>query len=209
MLTHTDVWHAIDGLAATHGCSVSALAKRAGLDPTTFNKSKRISPQGKPRWPSTESLAKILEATGDSLSDFVRLAGGEKPGSQGRRIPVAGFAELGMLSALDGRTSRQSARRTVVLPDLDEPDVIALEIGGDAMMPVYRDGDIIVVSVQAPIRRGDRVVVKTQEGEVIAKELALQTSRRIRLEPLDSISGARELRRSEIAWMARIVWSSQ
>jgi hypothetical protein len=34
------------------------------------------------------------------------------------------------------------------------------------MKPAYRDGDIIVVSPGTPIRRGDRVVVKTSGGEV-------------------------------------------
>ncbi len=71
MLTHSSIWSAIDALATEHGLSVSGLARRAGLDPTTFNKSKRISRDGKPRWPSTESVAKILNATGATLPDLV------------------------------------------------------------------------------------------------------------------------------------------
>ncbi len=67
MLTHASIWQAIDALAAQHGLTASGLARRAGLDPTSFNRSKRISRSGKPRWPSTESLAKILAATGASL----------------------------------------------------------------------------------------------------------------------------------------------
>ena len=63
MLTHSRIWNAIDTLAETHGMSASGLAKKAGLDPTTFNKSKRIAADGRPRWPSTESVAKILQAT--------------------------------------------------------------------------------------------------------------------------------------------------
>ena len=43
MLTHKQVWSALDALAERHSMSVSALAKIAGLDPTTFNKSKRES----------------------------------------------------------------------------------------------------------------------------------------------------------------------
>ena len=60
MLTHAQVWSAIDRLAARAGLSASGLARRAGLDPTTFNKSKRITPEGRARWPSTESIAKAL-----------------------------------------------------------------------------------------------------------------------------------------------------
>jgi phage repressor protein C with HTH and peptisase S24 domain len=66
-LTHSNVWRAIDLLAAKYRMSVSGLARRAGLDPTTFNPSKRISPDGKPRWPSTETIAKILATTGEPL----------------------------------------------------------------------------------------------------------------------------------------------
>ena len=47
MLKHTDIWRAIDRLAAQHGLSASGLARRAGLDPTTFNKSKRTTNDGK------------------------------------------------------------------------------------------------------------------------------------------------------------------
>lgn len=71
MFTHDEIWKAIDQLAEAHGYSASALAKKAGLDPTTFNKSKRLSPEGKPRWPSTESLSKILKVTNCGFADFM------------------------------------------------------------------------------------------------------------------------------------------
>ena len=51
-------------------------AKAAGLDPTTFNKSKRITVEGRPRWPSTESISKALTATGTTLQNFVALVEG-------------------------------------------------------------------------------------------------------------------------------------
>lgn len=73
MLSHERIWSLIDALAARNGLSVSGLAKRAGLDPTTFNKSKRIANDGRLRWPSTESLAKILDATKTDVVDFYRI----------------------------------------------------------------------------------------------------------------------------------------
>ena len=73
MLTHPQVWAAIDALAAAHGMSPSGLARRAGLDATTFNKSKRSSVGGRLRWPSTESISKVLEATGTSLEEFLGM----------------------------------------------------------------------------------------------------------------------------------------
>jgi len=78
MFTHSDIWRAIDQLAKSKGYSPSGLAKKAGLDPTSFNKSKRVSPDGKPRWPSTESISKILIATGLTMADlsgFVQYGG--------------------------------------------------------------------------------------------------------------------------------------
>lgn len=71
-MTHSDIWGAIDSFAYSHKMSCSGLAKRSGLDPTTFNKSKRWSKYGQPRWPSTNSIAKILEATESSIYDFVK-----------------------------------------------------------------------------------------------------------------------------------------
>lgn len=73
MFSHEQIWRGIDRLAAANGYSPSGLAKQAGLDPTSFNKSKRTSPDGKPRWPSTESLSKVLSVTGATMSDFISL----------------------------------------------------------------------------------------------------------------------------------------
>ena len=73
MIKHEDIWKAIDRLAEEHGYSPSGLARKAGLDPTSFNKSKRFSPEDKPRWPSTESIAKILAVTGTTMCDFAAL----------------------------------------------------------------------------------------------------------------------------------------
>src|SRR5579862_5985275 len=94
MLTHAQVWSAVDRLAARAGLSASGLARRAGLDPTTFNKSKRVTPQGRARWPSTESIAKALAATGTPFDAFVGLIeqGG---GAATRAVPLLGFAEAG------------------------------------------------------------------------------------------------------------------
>src|SRR5215218_8227920 len=73
MLSHARIWAAVDRLAEKYGLSASGLARKAGLDPTSFNRSKRTSPEGRDRWPSTESVAKILRATGASVEDFLRL----------------------------------------------------------------------------------------------------------------------------------------
>lgn len=78
MFTHAELWSAIDMVAKRAQLTPSGLARRAGLDPTTFNKSKRFSADGRPRWPSTESLAKILEVTAIDVMTFAQLLGGDK-----------------------------------------------------------------------------------------------------------------------------------
>ncbi len=95
MLKHADIWRAIDRLAAKHGLSPSGLARRSGLDPMTLNKSRRITKEGKQRWPSTESIAKILAATGDSLAEFVAQMGEDNASVLAQRIPVIGYAQAG------------------------------------------------------------------------------------------------------------------
>src|SRR5712691_1181636 len=95
MLTHAQIWTALDRLAARAGLSASGLAKKAGLDPTTFNKSKRITPDGRQRWPSTESVAKSLAATGTGIGTFVQLI--EDTGPPGAQaVPLIGFAQAGI-----------------------------------------------------------------------------------------------------------------
>ncbi len=84
MLSHDRVWAAIDALAERYSLSASGLAKRAGLDSTAFNKSKRLSADGRPRWPSTESLAKIIDATNSSLDEFLALIDGKAKTAPGR-----------------------------------------------------------------------------------------------------------------------------
>ena len=77
------------------------------------------------------------------------------------------------------------------------------------MHPAYRDGTIIIVSPAAPIRRGDRVVVKTKLGEVIAKELKRKTAKTLELKSLNPEHGERTLMTEDVLWVARIVWASQ
>src|SRR6202167_5035505 len=178
-MKHEDVWRAIDTLAAENGLSASGLAKRSGLDATTFNPSKRTMPDGRNRWPSTESVAKVLEATGATLESFSSLVSGARAlassaGARGisRRVPLIGLAQAGGDGYFDdGGYPVGGGWDEVSLPEIADPNAYALEISGESMDPVFRDGDVVVVSPAAPIRRGDRVVVRTTAGQVMGKQL--------------------------------------
>jgi phage repressor protein C with HTH and peptisase S24 domain len=209
VLTHAQIWNALDRLAERAGLSASALAKRAGLDPTTFNRSKRITPDGRPRWPSTESVAKALAATGTPVDVFVGLIG-DGSGPTTRAVPLIGFAQAGTGGFFDdGGFPVGKGWDEIAFPAVNDEHAYALEISGDSMMPAYRDGDVIVVSPAAPVRRGDRVVVKTKKGEIMVKELKRRTSKSIELQSINAAHPDRSLGVSEVVWIARIVWASQ
>jgi phage repressor protein C with HTH and peptisase S24 domain len=208
MLTHDQIWTALDRLAERAGLSPSGLAKRAGLDPTTFNKSKRITADGRERWPSTESVSKALAATNSSIDTFVQLIGDSARTVQS--VPLLGFAQAGAGGYFDdGGFPAGKGWDEVGLPAVNDEHAYALEISGDSMKPAYRDGDIIVVSPGTPIRRGDRVVVKTSDGEVMVKELKRRTAKTLELQSLNPNHVDRMLAAGDVEWIARIIWASQ
>jgi phage repressor protein C with HTH and peptisase S24 domain len=216
-MKHEDIWRALDTLAAENGLSASGLAKRSGLDATTFNPSKRRMPDGRARWPSTESLAKVLNATGASLEAFTTLVTGARAltaaavsRSVARRIPLIGLAQAGGEGFFDdGGYPVGGGWDEVSLPEIADHNAYALEISGDSMEPVFRDGDVVVVSPAAPIRRGDRVVVRTIGGEVMAKQLTRRSARRVELKSLNPAHPDYGFDLSDVAWIHRILWASQ
>lgn len=235
MLSHDRVWAAIDQLAEKHDYTPSGLAKSAGLDSTTFNKSKRFASDGRARWPSTESIAKIMQATGASLQEFMDLVpelnsqvssqDGAKPGhaaahfdgfqesvqTQMNDIPVLGMAQAGSGGFFDdaGFPAGQGWDHVQFPGTNGDGGIYALEITGDSMLPLYREGDTIIVSPSATVRRGDRVVVKTANGEVMAKILKRRTSQIVELSSANDAHPDRNFGIGDIEWMARILWASQ
>jgi phage repressor protein C with HTH and peptisase S24 domain len=212
LLTHDQIWTALDRLAARAGLSPSGLARRAGLDPTTFNKSKRITAGGRERWPSTESLAKALAATESSLDSFVQLiADGGRPAQTVPLLRLAQAAQRGHFDDNGHPIPKDTAKGfdDVALPSADDEHAFALEISGDALAPAYRDGDVLLVSPGTAIRRGDRVVVKTRAGEMLVGELKRRTGKALELTVLGATQEDRTLAAAEVEWIARIVWVRQ
>jgi phage repressor protein C with HTH and peptisase S24 domain len=149
MLTHTQIWTAIDALARRYGLSPSGLAKRAGLDATAFNRSKRVTPEGRPRWPTTESMAKVLAATGASLDEFMHLLDDEGPALRKvpQPIPLIGLTQAGAGGFFDdGGFPVGGGWDQIGFPRVEDDNAYALEVTGESMQPLYRDGDILIVS---------------------------------------------------------------
>jgi phage repressor protein C with HTH and peptisase S24 domain len=214
-MRHDDIWRALDALAAENGLSASGLARKSGLDPTAFNPSKRTGIDGRARWPSTESIAKVLDATTTGIEAFAELITGQRAllsgrGPSRRHIPLIGFAQAGSEGYFDdGGFPVGGSWDEISMPEITDPHAYALEISGDSMEPVLRDGDTIIVSPAAPVRRGDRVVVRTTKGEVMAKELTRHSARRIELKSLNPAHPNYSFDLGDITWMHRIVWSTQ
>lgn len=208
MLTHEDIWRGIDRLARHAQTSPSGLARRAGLDSTTFNPSKRVSADGrKPRWPSTESIAKALAAANLGFDDFASLISGAPRQSA---LPSRGMADAASGNPFDATGHPVGAGWDAIpFPGLAADEAYALTVQDDAMRPVYRPGDRLVVSHEAPTRVGDRVIIQRRDGSRAAWTLAEKTVQGIRLAPLDPLRPGVTLPLSQIAWMARIVWVSQ
>ena len=211
MLSHARIWSAIDRLAERKRLSASGLARLAGLDPTTFNRSKRVATDGRPRWPSTESIAKILDATGTDIAGFLGLGASSARRQPAKRpVPLLGFAQAGAGGFFDDAGfPAGSGWEEVDFPANVRDNVFALQVTGDSMMPLYRDGDRLIVARDATCRKGDRVVVKTTDGEVMAKILLRKTARIVELASLNPVHPDRSFSVGDVEWIARIIWASQ
>jgi phage repressor protein C with HTH and peptisase S24 domain len=209
-LSHAKLWKAIDSLARLEGLSVSGLACRAGLDATSFNPSKRFGPgePSRPRWPSTESLTRILEATGTSLGGFAALADDAAPA--GTTVPLLGLAQAGQDGFFDDAgLPTGDGWDQFELPQARD-SLLGLRITGDSMVPLYREGDRIIVDREAgDVRKGDRVVVRTSGGESLAKVLEAISAGNVTLGSINPAYPPRTLPRRDIVWMGRILWVSQ
>ncbi len=211
MFSHKQVWAAIDTIAERYGFSASGLAKKSGLDPTSFNPSKRIGPDGRPRWPTMESIARVLNAAGAPVEEFMDLLSGRKgQAPRLKQIPMLGFAKAGKGGFFDDSGfPAGNGWEEIDVPGVTDTTAYGLEITGNSMEPVYREGDTIIVSPGATVRKGDRVVVRTSDGQVMCKIMQRQTARTLELASFNSAHETKTLDMKDVDWMARIVWASQ
>lgn len=208
MLNHDDIWTAIDRLAQDKGMSPSGLARCAGLDPTTFNRSKRITREGKARWPSTESISKILAATETPLDRFLGVMPAPRTSGGNATVPLASFTKLKDGHPFDARINGSTVWDEIPAPSVTDPAAFAIEITGSRFEPIYRDGDILIASPGAPMRRGDRILVVTRDGDRFLGLLHRQTTRRVDFKSLDH-SQEHNIALTDLRLLARLVWASQ
>lgn len=212
-MKHEDVWRALDTLAAEKGLSPSGLARAAGLDPTSFNRSKRTTRSGL-RWPSTESLARVLSATGASLETFSTLVGGARALTIGRthrarHLPVLPLSRLDNDGLFDATGAPCGAEwEATEVPQPADPQSYAVRVDGMRLEPAFRIGGTLILSPEAPVRPDDRVLLRREDGGVGAFIVGGGGAAAIEFHSLDAEAGGFRAARAALRWMHRIVWVS-
>lgn len=198
MFTHDEIWAAIDRLADTRGLSASGLARQAGLDPTAFNKSKRISPNGKPRWPSTESLSKILAVTNCTMSDLLNLM--NQGGNAAKPIRMLAYTHI-----KSGKLNEKPVSGFAAAVQTSE-DSFAITIEDNLLHPLFGEGSVLIVDPSAKLKADDRVLLYSRKGGL--QSGIVQSAQKRALSILLANDGftATEFAENDLEWSARIVW---
>ncbi len=196
-LSYFEIWRGIDRLAQNKGLSPSGLAIKAGLDPTSFNKSKRIGPDGKRRWLSMESLNKVLSATHTSFLEFISLCGQEALSSQS--LPLIVTKDLLTYTDEKGYFIPSDNIDTFDIPMALPNDCYAVELSQGIYN--YQPGDILIVNPQTEIRRGDRIIIK--HGDTISIDKFIRQTKNTLETENENIDI------DTVDWMTRIIWVRQ
>jgi len=205
MLTHESIWRGIDRLAERRGMRPSTLAEKSGLNATSFNQSKRTDPKTqRGRWPSTESLSKILRYTRTSFTDFAALVSAREP--MPSRLPRLKIEEVSADSFTDLGKVKPTGWRRAGFPIGGDPQAFSLEIADSTLEPAFFAGDVIVVSPSNLPQPGDRVVVLTRDGTPLVRQLMQRTPKTVVLRRLTGRRTTETLDRKDVVWFYRIGW---
>ena len=211
MLTHRLIWDAIDRLAERNGLSASGLAKRAGLDPTTFNRSKRVGKNGKLRWPTTESLAKILQATGMTVTDLLAEIEDTGPAAQQLRVPIlpGSTSELDRAFDTDGNPAGTEWLVGDAVPVAD-PAAFGIEVPDERFRPYFRPGNLLIVSPGAQIEQGTLVLlqVRAPHASLCVREVIRRENDSLLVRGRDDPANVEAIMNRDLDWYSRIVFSS-
>ena len=235
MLTHERIWLAIDMLAQRENLSPSSLARLAGLDASIFNPSKRFLGNGRPRWPSTESIARILSATGLSTEAFfVELLGERRcvvwPYQDIlAQIPASDIPHLFLETETPEPSIKRGETETATtscpssppearqLQKVSDPAerVFVLQLETDDFVPYFKKKAILLLGIFCPAQIGDRVIYFGHAKQAKSKELMLLgdivsgSDDRLYIRPLTQAGLEEPVLRSNERQIAKILWASQ
>lgn len=204
-----EVWRGIDHLADEIGVTPARLAKMAGLDQAVFSAGRRKRPEGGLRWPSMDSLAKVLDVADISLGDFVNYMYGNPDTKAGFRLPVQTLTNAGDADQydMDGLPTGRAWDR-VAFPDVQDPDCFGVIVDCDDYEPVYRQGDMLVCAPGVSVRRGDRVIYRRTDAGLEVGMLMRQTPFTVDIAGPDA-QNIETIPAQDISWITRIAWARQ
>lgn len=214
MFTHDQIWTAIDRLAKDRGYSASGLARQAGLDPTSFNRSKRVSPSGKPRWPSTESIAKILSVTACAVGDFLSMGGIEATGKAAASVPLLDLATLAGGRNPTGTREKGNKDKDKIAPARIAasaahygPACFATHIDDKRFEPLFRKGADLLVDAEGEITSGDRVLLFSRRDGLVCG--VVKTVQKNGWDLTLPGNEQKTMPAADTAWIGRIVLATQ
>lgn len=204
MITAEQIWLLIDRMAEREKLSRSALASLAGFDRTSFNPSKRVKPDGKPRWPSTEVIARLLDSTGTDPSELGAMLAPSPPVPQ--RLPCADLDGLTAADFDENGFQAGEAWRRIPFTERGHPQTLAFRVTDRSLEPVFPLDSVLI---GAPARRlvpGDRLILVPREGPAQVRYLAGRPSRAVTVTPMTGEDGEVTIPLRDIRWLYRIRW---
>lgn len=206
-MDYETIWSAVDNLAASLGLTPSGLAKKAGLDSTTFNKSKRKRRDGKNRWPSLESLNKIFDVCHISFEEFYELGRENNIVENLKAIPYSKISKLSGGISASAYGIETKAWKMVSFPD-SYNNIYALEIDTMKYSPDYRAGTVLILSKNSDIRKNDLVAVYKKDNTIVIGEFYCRTPNQIELHGTGGNEKEMLIDIKDIIMLNRIMWIS-
>lgn len=206
-MKYEQVWEAVDKLAKINGLTPSGLAKKAGLDSTTFNKSKRIRPDGKNRWPSLDSINKIIEACNIGFEQFYNLADNSAATETQNSIPYIKFSKLINNQIEDAKLATSEWNR-IRFPETI-CNLYSIDVDTNSYEPYFRKNTTIIVNQNSEIRKGDRIVILLDDGRVLINEFIRRTPSTLEVCDLLNKEIESTISIRKISLVNRIMWASQ
>src|SRR5574344_1317736 len=203
-MKYEQIWNAVDKLAQANNLTPSGLAKKAGLDATTFNKSKRLRPDGNKRWPSLDSLNKITEVCNISFEEFCNLGTG-KNSLNSSSIPYCKFSSLNNVAIKNSRIESKDWNR-IRFPEKNN-NFIAIELDFGDFEPIYKKNSTIIIAQNSEIRKGDRIVVFLDDGRILIQEFIRRTANALEVSDLLNPKFESIIAIPNIKLVNRVVWA--
>ncbi|MFQ5912423.1 MAG: helix-turn-helix domain-containing protein [Nitrospinota bacterium] len=176
---------------------------------------------------SPRDLWPAPKADGSYKADGTLKADGEKPSSasatteRDMEYQEPGVGALGALVPIVGHVSGGDSEnlwgdgdfpvgtgfdQLSCASDLSDANAFALEVRGDSMAPVFRNGAVVIVSPNRQVKSGDFAVVRTQEGKSHFKMVWLESDQ-VRLTSINPAEPPMVFRTRDVRWIYPVVWA--